>query len=344
MQLIRTLIDCTTFSLHSFYHTRKNYSNVDKCVCGWESLNMKQIECLNLCELIEVVSLSRQSLEDEIKKIIHECGHTDCRRIYIGSYFCGQYFIRMKEAVIEAVSQFCIRESMGITLVIPMFSEKDLVAGKNKVESVLSKCTALDEITVNDYGMLKYTNQHYKKIINSSSDGSVNEMEPSPVGVNMGRLFMKDTRDRRYEEYWEKKFQPGFFTKYMGALIEQYGVTGIEFDPTHRQLDFSGVEEIASIFGKIQVGLHMPYCYLTVGQVCEIGSIHTPMEKKFRPNGSCGQECLTHRYELKVDEDTCWLHVGRAIYDKIPECRVNGLMEYRIIYSPIDVIPMEVEE
>lgn len=305
---------------------------------------MKRIECLNLCELVEVICQSSQSLEDEIHNIMKQCGQTECKRIYIGSYFCSQYFIRMKESVIEALSQVCIDDNIAITLVIPMLSERELVAGKNKVEWMLSKCMALDEITVNDYGMLKYINQHYRTMIHSDSNYSMNEKELPSIGLNMGRLFMKDTRDRRYEAYWEQSFTSGFFTKYMGALVEQYGVTGIEFDPTHKQLDFSGVEKIASIFDKLTVGIHMPYCYLTVGQVCEIGSIHMPMDKKFRPNGSCGQECLTHRYELKVEEGTSWLHAGRAIYDKTPECHIKGLQCYREIYSPIDLIPMEVEE
>lgn len=55
---------------------------------------MKEINCLNLCDIWG------QATKDK-KKIIELIGHRGVERVYIGSYFCGNYFINLNENDID---------------------------------------------------------------------------------------------------------------------------------------------------------------------------------------------------------------------------------------------------
>lgn len=237
-----------------------------------------------------------------------------CERIYFGSSFCGQYFLHLSDQLIEALMIYCQSKKVHVTLVVPIFTEKHLKKGKEKIANILERYKAcIDEVTINDYGMLLYIHETYQEI-----------------KLNMGRLFMKDYREPRYEEYFNETLYPRGFTQYLNKIIKAYQITGIEFDPTHRSIDFSEKPK------GVEIGIYAPYAYITVGQICQVGGMHKPIEKKFRPNEPCSVECYKHRMKYFIGDERDWLRVGRAIYFKNEAPEIRGLSSYREIYAPLD--------
>lgn len=273
---------------------------------------MQSINCINLCEILP--SLQNTS---SIRRILSEAmkiaQFTTCERIYMGSSFCGKFFLHQKQETVMSLFGLCRDKGINVTLVVPTFSEGDLASGKHRLKQIVQwGRDCVDEITVNDYGMLLYIKDTF------------------PHTINMGRLFMKDYRDPRYEEYFQMPWKPKMFTSYVNGLIREYKISSIEFDITHRNMDFSEVPDA------ILPGLHTPYCYQTVGRICEYASIQKDINKKFRVNQDCNENCLENliRYHV-TDENVEYIRKGRTVYVRNPGYELTGLNKYRLIYFPI---------
>lgn len=302
---------------------------------------MREVNCLNLTDIIQNLYTTESDpivgFDTIIKKCNETAGFERCERIYIGSYFCGQYFLNLPPKVIEDVAVFCGSENVKLTLVIPMFTEKNLDKGKDKIDDIVNALKEIiDEVTVNDYGMLEYMSKQYK------------------LKCNIGRLFMKDYRDLRYPEYFNATLHPKIFTSYFNKLVEAYDINGIEFDPTHKTVNLetcppgktASLEtcppgetvSLETCPQNLVVGIHRPYCYMTVGQICEFASIHKEIEKKFRPNEVCQGECNSNVFRYKFNDGHEWLRVGRAVYFENRACEVQGIDSIRNIYFPVDLV------
>lgn len=275
---------------------------------------MQKERCISVCEIMEHIHNIEPQFEQMIKEINGMAGYTKCDRIYIGSSFCGQYFLHLSMKLMKELMVVCKKQNIKVTLVVPIFTEKNLQEGKDKLERLLTEFkTEIDEVTVNDYGMLLYVHEKYPYI-----------------GLNMGRLFMKDYREPRYEEYFNQVFKPRSFTNYLKELIKRYKVRYLEFDPTHKKIDFSEKPE------EVQIGIYTPYAYMTVGQICQLGGISKSVDKKFRPNEPCMAECYKHRMRYFMGDDRVWRRIGRAIYFENKEVEIIGLNQVREIYAPLD--------
>lgn len=257
-------------------------------------------------------------IEPHFDKIIENislvAGYNRCERIYIGSSFCGQYFLHLSDKLLEELIKECQQRDIKVTLVLPIFTEKNLKKGKDKIHKLLTQFNnIIDEVTVNDYGMLIYMNQTYPE-----------------MKLNMGRLFMKDYREPRYEEYFNQALRPKGFTNYLKDIVKRYKINEIEFDPTHREIDFSEKPE------EVTIGIYAPYAYITVGQICQIGGISKPLEKKFRPNEPCSLECYKHRMQYFLGDSRDWRRIGRAVYFENRNPEIIGISNIREIYAPLD--------
>lgn len=274
---------------------------------------MEQISCLNFCDIMNYLNQEEETIEAIIKKTAKKAGFEHVERIYIGSYFCAQYFLHMDDILFDDIVTQAKNMKIQVTLVIPVIPQKDLNTVLKKLEGYseyFEDC--LDEITVNDYGMLAYIHENYE------------------VRLNMGRLFMKDYRDPRYPAYFKTVLKPKIFTKYLIRLIEQYQIDGMEFDLTHVSINFENKPK------GIVIGVHTPFCYMTVGQICEYASINKQIEKKFRPNQSCAKECQETIIRYDMQDCREWIRVGRAIYFDNRDCEIEGVSKYREIYFPVE--------
>ncbi|MDO5520448.1 MAG: hypothetical protein Q4G58_08150 [bacterium] len=277
---------------------------------------IKKEYCINLCELLKHIEVSGISLEQIIHSAEKTLNTNSISRIYIGSYFCSQYFMHLTEADCKDVLEYVNQHNGKVTLVIPIVTEKNLKKVKLRIDSFINYFGAvMDEITVNDYGMLEYIYNKYK------------------LKLNLGRLFMKDYRDPRYPEYFKGPFRPRVFTSYIRSIVEKYEIHAMEFDPTHKELDFAEKPE------GVLIGLHTPYCYMTTGQICEYSSVDKDIKDKFRPNPDCDVECLSHHIEYdleEIEEERKFIRFGRTVYFENKDCKVLGLTDMRVIYLPLD--------
>ena len=100
---------------------------------------MSQLNCLNLCEIIHHLYELIPDFQEIITKANEIARFDKCERIYIGSYFCGQYFLHQSKEMLDELRGFCEKEGVALTLVVPTFSEKDLERGKEKLATLLTR-------------------------------------------------------------------------------------------------------------------------------------------------------------------------------------------------------------
>lgn len=258
--------------------------------------------CVNLCELLDKESINENSLSTffNIKNDMH--------RVYIGSYFCSQYFMKMNW--VNLLLDYCKNSHCKVTLVVPVISEKDVEIAKIKIDEIVNEGQdVVDEITVNDLGMLNYICRRYNN-----------------MGVNLGRLFFKDAREPRIAEYNELRIKP---TKNTSTYLENYNIKCVE-------LDLLSSDMVCDESSRL-IGIHLPFTYVTTGNICKYASTYKAIEKKFRPNDTCGMEChkmYEHYKEIIDGRRVEFYRVGRTVYsynDKMNELP-SGADRY--IYFP----------
>ena len=279
---------------------------------------MEKKQCLNLCEILENIMTIAPKVDTVIQKVMELAGYTECERIYVGSYFCSQYVLNLSAELMKKVIVELKNIGIKITLVLPIFTEKDLENGKEKIHEFSTYYNkGIDEITVNDYGMLDYIHNKYH------------------MKINLGRLMFKDYRDPRYEDYYRQTSKPKYFTSYLKKICDEYQVTGLELDITHESIELSDAPS------NLELAIHVHYSYMTVGMVCEFASIPYEITEKFRPNLPCHKECLRNRINYQMLKDRKYIKIGRTVYFEHKDGIVCGDRSYREIYSPID---LEVKE
>lgn len=273
------------------------------------------ILCMNLCELLHATLLDKINLRllfDSLEKKYCE----SVKRVYIGSSFCSQYFLNFFGY--HEVFNYCREKKIPVTLTVPVLSEKDLKKGKEKINRVcLDGVNIIDEITVNDIGMLAFLNGM------------------STVRLNLGRLFFKDPRDCRVPDYMNENLPLTLLTHLSDNYWSRLRFEGIELDPIKWYIDLSLLNG-----SEYYVGLHVPFCYMTTGNICKFASVHYPVEQKFRPNLSCGMECehiidFYSGHVMQTDCDPLLIRIGRTLYFENEHVKTIGQSFDRIIYFPV---------
>lgn len=260
------------------------------------------MNCINLCDL-----LNRQDFENgTFDMLLQMLNITKPGRLYIGSYFCSQYFINMD--FLAKLKQLFKAHSYALTLVIPVVSEKDLSIAKDLTSQIIKELP-VDEVTVNDVGMLSTIHNNY------------------PIHINLGRLFFKDEREIRVSSFFQKIVRPANLDL-LKTYAECYRIKYAELDSISSSL-------AVQIDSDIKIALHEPLCYMTTGNVCKYASINKEFTQKFRPNASCSLECK-YVYEIYTPNtfDYTLYRIGRTIYfeTKRPQI-INGCVD-RYIYFP----------
>lgn len=129
------------------------------------------------------------------------------------------------------------------------------------------------------------------------------------IKINMGRIFFKDYRDPRYEEYFNRDWTPKYNTSYLNIILDKYNINEVEIDVTHQGIDVSK-------FKKIIVGIHTPYTYMTTGKICEYASTFSDVNRKFRPSISCNRECNKMCISYNLNDNKKWIRIGKTIFFK----------------------------
>lgn len=260
---------------------------------------------VNLCDITSFINNEYSMIDfgNEFANVYKQ----KIQRLYVGSYFCERYFITSLSSTFKEIERWCKDNNVHITLVFPPASET-LFDEMIKCGEKLCKSEIIDEITVNDYGTLLSIKDFGKRI-------------------NIGRLFDKDSRDKRHPNIFEKCKTISHIdeSKFAGFDINLY-----EYDNTNA----SSKIEIPNI------AIHTPLMYVSMSKICRFAGIGQPENKKFRPNSPCNEECShimlfpTSLEDGKGEQIYC---IGKGIYFKNES--VNTSAE-RLIIFPAEMIPL----
>ena len=257
--------------------------------------------CLNLCDILNEKTANEKIFSDLLKI------KNGTNRLYVGSYFCSQYFLKIIWT--DRLIEFCNKNNLKITLVVPVVTEKDLKISKILIHKMIEiGKSVLDEVTVNDLGMLNYIAKTYTNL-----------------KINLGRLFFKDAREVRIAEYSNMRVN---ISKNLTSYLMEYKINCVELDEITMCLDFDNKDRMVSI--------HRPFCFVTTGNICKYASLHKTPDKKFRPNDKCVMECqhLYEHYNELTEEGIDLYRIGRAVYSyKARSSELNAVVD-REIYFP----------
>lgn len=270
--------------------------------------------CINLCE-IAPPGASPSELESLIADACTDAGFPHCGRIYVGSYFCENYFCALDERFHEAVRELCRRHGMGATLVVPVFGQATLDEGERRVGQALTAPGAYDEAVANDVARFLDMNERYAQ------------------RPGIGRLLSKVMRDARVGRLASGTAVPELSAEALECLSAAHGrgiEPVIELDPAAAVVDAGRVAEAAP---GATIALHLPYCYATTGRNCTAASLHEPVKRKFRPGRPCELQCLGMRQAWRTDEGVPYVKHGRTFFFENPGCAIAGVPTWRIVYA-----------
>ena len=273
-----------------------------------------QTNCISFCELLHIFTGNVERDSETLLVAKKRAGFTNYDRLYLGSNFCSRYFIKYAETALDSVAKTVDSEcgALKVTLCVPVFSQLYLEEGKKVILKLLNAYSNLiDEITVNDFGMLEFASK-----LNN-------------VKLNVGRMMNKDTRDIRYAEYFNVARKPEVFTL-TNSVLKNYDINFYEHDVTNRVIDILNVKENVSIY--------YPYAFATVGNICEYAGVSLPIEKKFRSNYYCAYDCVRFVNEYRNDYGNEYIKVGKTSYFKVDDFIVKADKPYRLVYEPFDAL------
>ncbi|MDO4182222.1 MAG: hypothetical protein Q4E12_01240 [Coriobacteriia bacterium] len=249
-------------------------------------------------------------------------------RIYLGSYFCDRLFASMSESFMDVFSTYVSNAGTACTLVVPLFSQNMLQAGKKRLAALLERTREdgtflFDEVVANDPATAQFAQQY------AQASGN-------PVRLAYGRMMAKTTRDPRHSVL-EETAQPYAVDAEQAAYLREQGYTLLECDP------FAPVVDTSALENALPLALHLPHCLMTTGHVCEAAGTNLDPTQKFRPCGPCQQECLRNiqvyeSFNLQTEAPVYFTRLGRTIFFENPGCALQGQQPQRIIWTPADYL------
>ena len=235
-------------------------------------------------------------------------------RVYLGSYFCDRYFCAVPLGVFARTLARCADLDLPVTLVVPIPSENALDATLSRLDLLLDgHGEAIDEVTCNDLGTLSWCSENLDR------------------RLNVGRLFNRDAREPRDPGFVAQTIRPALLTRGHAAAFPKCRVDGYEFDPITPATDLSDAP------ADVVCALHADWCYASTGKICEVASIGTPAEHKFRPNEPCTCTCLHCVLEHRPREAgaPAYFKHGRTVYYRQPAARCVGIDAYRLVHPAL---------
>lgn len=268
--------------------------------------------CINLCETAQPDASAGQ-IEGTIARTCHEAGFPYCERIYVGSYFCENYFCGLSNAFHDAVRSICLQHELGATLVIPIIGQAFLERATRRISEIMERYNDVyDEIVVNDMASFLDLSPRMDK------------------RIGLGRLFAKEQRDARIAQMISGAATPTFSAEAMECLASCKTRPLVEFDPIAAVVD---VSEALEACPEAEITIHLPYCFATTGRNCGLASIDEPVDRKFVLGRGCSRHCLRMRQGYLTDGGVSYIKHGRTFYFENPGCSIAGARSWRIAYA-----------
>lgn len=243
-------------------------------------------------------------------------------RLYVGSYFCSQYFLGQLCGAWHQAFTYCRRERIPATLVVPVFSRLEFEVAKRMLDVLISDYgDVIDEITVNDARMIGWCSRRYGKRLHA------------------GRLMSKDPAAPRYPDLSPRVHEVRLPAALRKACSEGL-VSGFELDPAHEAVDVAAIMRLLPV---CTVAVHGPYCHLATASMCKIAKHRAPDASDGRFGdaacGSCALECASCFSESPLADGTALMSWGRSLLFSNEGCRVEGCDDaLRTVVTPFDVV------
>ena len=228
------------------------------------------MQSIPACSVADVAAAARahgMTLSTMVERTMQAAGRRSVRRLYVGSNFCSQYFLRQPDQVWREAFSLCRREGIPATLVVPVFSQKDLAEARRRIDELVgANRGVVDEITVNDVGMVAYCLDRYG------------------LPLNAGRLFSR-SRATRAMRSSSRSGMRWAFPRSSPSCSARASCRGWSSTPRMRRWTCRRTARLHA--ASSSVGVHMPYCYLSTGtRSASWPSIGRPVREKFRPNAA----------------------------------------------------------
>ena len=225
--------------------------------------------CINLCETTPAHATA-DDLEEIIAQTCQQAGFPYCERIYVGSYFCENYFLHMTYSFHQAVREICARHELSATLVVPIFGQAFLERGEERlIDVLLDFADVYDEVIVNDVAEFEALNSWlanedvlfafgsapaYSADVHMDAeldDAVRSDGFGRSLRLGLGRLFSKELRDARYADAYDVVAYPGLSAEAEASLAAQRRLHPevralVEVDPVAMTVDVSGIVNAAA--------------------------------------------------------------------------------------------------
>lgn len=271
---------------------------------------MYDVASLNLCD---IMGRFRSDTSASLRRLIERIPCKTVDRIYLGSYFCCNYYLQTQTAIYEGILSFAQHSNRHITLVVPPIFEKDFERICEKTLRLIETyASVIDELAINDFGALDFFSNHLD------------------IKINYGRIMEKDSRDIRYEDFFQSSCTPRVFGTFYKNLLSEYHICGVELDCTHAGITIPMHNET------LVIAVHVPYCYTSMGSICEFAAVHREGYNKFLYAGKCQCECNDMMIKCTYEERYDYLRLGRSVQYENGNCEIETKQPYRVIYTPIN--------
>lgn len=294
--------------------------------------------CLDLCELSSLGETPQQQAA-ALDALLAQPALRGCTRLYVGSSFCPQVLFSARP-LFNAVVGTARERGLSVTLTLPIVAQRFWENAQAGIAALLESGTGVvDEVTVNDFGLLDYVDQ----LAEDAAPGT------EGVRLNLGRCLSKDTREPRDPHYPHQPYTPNLLNpgedgcSYLERLLTTWShwraeqgryvcrIGGIELDRTHDCLELDCAPEW------LTVALHGSPCYLSTGQICEYAAIGRGDERAFRPNARCANQCQ-QGFTTYHDVDGVSYHkIGRTVYFDAPQPTIHAssTLTLRLLHTPL---------
>ena len=226
---------------------------------------------------------------DIYKKIEEKYNKQQPDILYFGSEFC-QKLIPTKEDCKKAYT-YAIDNNMKFSYVTPGTFDKgmDLI---DESLSFLNEIRDNVEVVCNDWGTVQLIKNKYENL-----------------SIVLGRMIDKLSREPRLStEQFSKIYgevglsflqTPNISVKEYHEILKKYGVKMVEFDCVPQGLNLESIKDLDC---PVKIGLHMPYYYVTTGQICMTQLVKSDENDKYNFVKGCAKLC--RKYDIFMQKQT----------------------------------------
>jgi hypothetical protein len=259
---------------------------------------------LNLADLYLQYVGAEEALCEYLQRI-------NCSRVSVGSYFCDIYFRKTAGMLQKSALPYFEAAGVTLTLVVPIIAQEQLVPVKQLLYGLLLAAgNRIDEVTVNDIGMLYYMKSLKAQAVYQGK-------------IIAGRLLFKNFRDSRVEDYSTQ-----MVTMFFPEILEG-NVDAAEIEAVSQRMDLSEFPD------GILLHVHYPFNYISGGRLCEFAAANNRQNLLLQTQRMCRTTCMKGYLHTGEGKES-FFHVGKGVYMKQPPVtQLCGNIE-RYLYWPLE--------